>query len=143
MVHEQKDHSSVVGVESVPEELISRYGVINGDRESDDVYRVRDLVEKPAPKDAPSDLAIIGRYILEPQIFDHLEKIGPGQSGEYQLTDAMRALCRERQLYGLRFSGRRFDIGSKVDWIRATVELGLERKDLAPELRLALEKIMR
>ena len=142
-VHEQKDRSSVVGVESVPEELISRYGVIEGDPESDDLYRVRDLVEKPSAEDAPSDLAIIGRYILEPQIFDHLEKIGPGQSGEYQLTDAMRALCRERQLYGLRFSGRRFDIGSKVDWIRATVELGLKREDLAPELRPALEKIMR
>ena len=142
-VHEQKDRSSVVGVESVSKELVSRYGVIQGTKESDDVYRIHDLVEKPAAEDAPSDLAIIGRYILEPQIFDYLEKIGPGENGEYQLTDAMRALCRERQLYGLRFTGRRFDIGSKVDWIRATVELGLEREDLSRELRPALEKVLR
>lgn len=142
-VHEERDRSSVVGVESVPESLISRYGVIKGCKESDEVYLVQDLVEKPAANEAPSDLAIIGRYILEPQIFEYLEKIGPGENGEYQLTDAMRNLCKDRKLYGLRFTGRRFDIGSKVDWIRATVEMGLRRKDLAPELREVLETALR
>jgi UTP--glucose-1-phosphate uridylyltransferase len=142
-VHEQKDHASVVGVETVPKELISRYGVIKGVKETDDVYKVQDLIEKPTAENAPSDLAIIGRYIFEPHIFDYLEKIGPGANGEYQLTDAMRALCSDRRLYGLKFTGRRFDIGSKVDWIRATVELGMEREDLAPQLRPALEKILR
>jgi len=142
-VHEQKDHASVVGVETVPEALISRYGVIKGVKETDDVYQIQDLVEKPSAENAPSDLAIIGRYIFEPKIFDHLEKTGLGANGEYQLTDAMRALCKDRRLYGLKFTGRRFDIGSKVDWIRATVELGMERADLAPELRPALEKILR
>jgi UTP--glucose-1-phosphate uridylyltransferase len=142
-VHEQKDHASVVGVETVPEALISRYGVIKGVKETDDIYQVEDLVEKPSAKNAPSDLAIIGRYIFEPKIFDHLEKTGLGANGEYQLTDAMRALCMDRRLYGLKFTGRRFDIGSKVDWIRATVELGMEREDLAPELRPALERILR
>lgn len=141
--HEQMSGASVVGVETVPKSLISRYGVIEGDQKTDDVYLVRDLVEKPAPEDAPSDLAIIGRYIFEPQIFDYLESIDPGENGEYQLTDAMRILCKDRELYGLRFTGRRFDIGSKADWIRATVELGLERDDLAPELRPAIERIMR
>ncbi len=142
-VHEQKDHASVVGVESVPESLISRYGVIKGVKETDEVYMVEDLVEKPSVADAPSNLAIIGRYIFEPKIFDQIERTGIGKNGEYQLTDAMRALCKDRRLYGLKFTGRRFDIGSKVDWIRATVELAMEREDLAPELRPALEKILR
>jgi UTP--glucose-1-phosphate uridylyltransferase len=140
-VHSDKE-ASVVGVERVPKNQVDKYGVIDGVEESDGVYRVNDLVEKPAPEDAPSDLAVIGRYVFEPQIFDYLEKIGPGKNGEIQLTDAMRMLCKDRRLYGLRFDGRRFDIGSKVDWIRATVELGLERGDLEPELRPALRRLL-
>ena len=141
-VHAEKN-ASVVGVESVPESKISRYGVIDGEKDGDETYRVRDLVEKPSPEEAPSDLAIIGRYVFEPHIFDYLEKIGPGKDGEYQLTDAMRMLCSERELYGLKFTGRRFDIGSKADWIRATVELSLAREDLSEELRPSLEKLLR
>ena len=130
-------------MQSVGREDISRYGVIAGDTEEPDTYRVKDLIEKPAPDEAPSDLAIIGRYVFEPHIFDYLERIGPGKDGEYQLTDAMRMLCKERKLYGLRFSGRRYDIGSKVDWIRATVELSLEREDLSGELRQSLTRLVR
>ncbi|MCU0860659.1 MAG: UTP--glucose-1-phosphate uridylyltransferase GalU [Thermoplasmata archaeon] len=132
--------SSVVGVERVPKSKVSRYGVIKGTRVRDEIYRVEDLVEKPSPKEAPSDLAIIGRYVFEPEIFTYLEKIGPGKSGEYQLTDAMRLLCRRKGLYGLRFKGRRFDIGSKADWIRATVELSMDRPDLSEELGFAVRK---
>ena len=128
-VHEDMD-ASVVGVERVPKARISRYGVIKGKRVRDGIYKVDDLVEKPAPEDAPSDLAIIGRYVFQPEIFAFLEKIGPGKNGEYQLTDAMRLLCRRKGLYGLKFTGRRFDIGSKADWIRATVELSRDRTDL-------------
>ena len=127
--------SSVVGVEQVPKSRIQRYGVIKGKRFKDDLYKVDDLVEKPAPEEAPSDLAIIGRYVFQPEIFSFLEKIGPGKGGEYQLTDAMRLLCRKNGLYGLKFKGRRYDIGSKADWVRATIELSMERKDLADELR--------
>jgi UTP--glucose-1-phosphate uridylyltransferase len=140
-VHSEKE-ASVVGVQTVPKAQTTKYGVIDGQEESEGVYRVTDLVEKPSPEDAPSDLAVIGRYVFEPQIFDYLEKIGPGKNGEIQLTDAMRMLCKERSLYGLKFSGRRFDIGSKVDWIRATVELGLERPDLGEELRPALKRLL-
>jgi UTP--glucose-1-phosphate uridylyltransferase len=136
-VHE-RTHASVVGVESVPPSKISRYGVIKGERVDDEVFAVEDLVEKPSPEEAPSDLAIIGRYVLDPEIFSYLEKIGPGKGGEYQLTDAMRLLCKGKGLYGLRFKGRRFDIGDKSDWIRATVELAMEREDLGPELRSVL-----
>ncbi len=127
--------SSVVGVEQVPRSRISRYGVIKGRRFRDDLYKVDDLVEKPSADEAPSDLAIIGRYVFQPEIFTFLEKIGPGKDGEYQLTDAMRLLCRKKGLYGLKFKGRRFDIGSKADYVRATIALSMERMDLADELR--------
>jgi UTP--glucose-1-phosphate uridylyltransferase len=132
--------SSVVGVEQVPKSKIHRYGVIKGKRVKDDIYKVEDLVEKPSADKAPSDLAIIGRYVFQPDIFGFLEKIGPGSGGEYQLTDAMRFLCHKKGLYGLRFKGRRFDIGSKADWVRATLEIGLEREDIAPELRQSLSR---
>ena len=135
--------ASVVGVEQVPKSKIQRYGVIKGRRVKDDIYKVDDLVEKPSPEEAPSDLAIIGRYVFQPDIFQSLEKIGPGKGGEYQLTDAMRLVCRKNGMYGLKFKGRRFDIGSKVDWIRATVALSMERKDLADELKSAPEFAIR
>jgi UTP--glucose-1-phosphate uridylyltransferase len=141
-VHE-RTKSSVVAVESVPKSLVSRYGVIAGEKQDEGLYRITDLIEKPSPENAPSDLAIIGRYVFEPQIFDYLERIGPGANGEYQLTDAMRMLCAERKLHGLKFTGRRFDIGGKADWIRATVELALEREDLASELKSSLGQLFK
>ncbi len=131
--------ASVVGVEQVPKSKIHRYGVIKGKRTKDDIYKVDDLVEKPSPEEAPSDLAIIGRYVFQPEIFSSLEKIGPGKGGEYQLTDAMRLVCRKSGLYGLKFKGRRYDIGSKADWIRATIALSMDRKDLADELNSSPE----
>ena len=131
--------ASVVGIEQVPKSKLQRYGVIKGRRTKDDLYKIDDLVEKPSPEEAPSDLAIIARYVFQPDIFSSLEKIGPGKGGEYQLTDAMRLVCRKSGLYGLKFKGRRFDIGSKVDWIRATIALSMDRKDLAEELRSAPE----
>ncbi len=132
--------TSVVGVEQVPKSKVSRYGVIKGKRVRDEIYKVDDLVEKPSPEEAPSDLAIIGRYVFKPEIFTYLEKIGPGKDGEYQLTDAMRLLCKKDGLYGLRFKGRRFDIGSKSDWIRATVELSRDRPDLSGDLGFEVRK---
>lgn len=133
--------ASVVGVEQVPKFKIHKYGVIKGRRIRDDIYQVSDLVEKPSPDEAPSDLAIIGRYVFKPEIFRFLEKIGPGKGGEYQLTDAMRLLCGKKGLFGLKFKGRRFDIGSKADWVRATVALSMERADLAEELGQSLDHL--
>ncbi len=135
--------SSVVGVEQVPKSRIQRYGVIKGRKVRDDIYKVEDLVEKPAPSEAPSDLAIIGRYVLGPEIFGFLEKIGPGKGGEYQLTDAMRLMCRKNGLYGLKFKGKRYDIGSKADWVRATIALSMERKDIAEELGSSVDCLKR
>jgi UTP--glucose-1-phosphate uridylyltransferase len=134
---------SVVGVEQVPRAKLHRYGVIKGKKVKDDIYKVDDVVEKPNANEAPSDLAIIGRYVLKPEIFSHLERIGPGKNGELQLTDAMRLMCRKEGMYGLRFKGRRYDIGSKADWLRATLELSLEREELAEELRATFDKAVR
>ena len=136
----KETESSVVGVERVPKSDVSKYGIIEGKRARDHLYKVTDLVEKPSPEKAPSNLAIIGRYVFTPEIFTYLQRIGPGKNGEYQLTDAMRLLCKDRGLYGLRFEGRRYDIGSKADWIRATMELSMERPDLARELGTVLKR---
>ena len=135
--------ASVVGVEQVPKAKLHRYGVIKGKRVRDEVYKVEDLVEKPSASEAPSDLAIIGRYVFQPDIFKFLEKTSPGKGGEIQLTDAMRLMCRKSGLYGLRFKGKRYDIGSKADWVRATIELSLDRSDLADELRPSFEAACR
>jgi len=135
--------ASVVGVEQVPKDKLHRYGVIKGKRVRDEVYKVEDLVEKPSASEAPSDLAIIGRYVFQPDIFKFLEKTSPGKGGEIQLTDAMRLMCRKSGLYGLRFKGKRYDIGSKADWVRATIELSLDRSDLADELRPSFEAACR
>src|SRR4030065_2415958 len=120
---------SVVGVEQVPKSKLHRYGVIKGRKVKDDIYKVEDLVEKPHANEAPSDLAIIGRYVLKPEIFSHLERISPGKGGEYQLTDAMRLMCRKEGMYGLRVKGRRYDIGSKADLLRATTERDRDRRE--------------
>jgi UTP--glucose-1-phosphate uridylyltransferase len=131
---------SVVGVERVPKSKVSRYGIIKGSPTRKGLYKITDLVEKPSPAKAPSNLAIIGRYVFTPEIFRYLEKIGPGKGGEYQLTDAMKLLSEKNGMYGLKFAGRRYDIGSKPDWIRATIELSLERKDIARDLGFSVHK---
>ncbi len=135
---EQVD-SSVVGVEQVPRSRIHRYGVIKAKKLRDDLYKVEDLVEKPSAEEAPSDLAIIGRYVFKPEIFGFLERTGPGKGGEIQLTDAMRLMSRKGGLYGLKFKGRRFDIGSKADWVKATLALSMDREEIARELRGTLD----
>jgi len=104
----------------------------------DGVWRIRDMVEKPDPGSAPSDLAIIGRYLLPPEIFPALEGVPPGAGGEIQLTDGLRALLRARPIYGFEFRGRRYDAGSKLGFLQATVEFALRRPDLAEGFRAYL-----
>jgi len=130
----------VLAVMEVPAENISAYGAIdaepvayNGGR--DRVYRIRDLVEKPKPSEAPSNLAIIGRYVLTPEIFDSLQTIEPGSGGEIQLTDALKHLLRNRPIYGYRFEGTRYDAGDKLGFLKATVEFALRRRDLGGAFR--------
>jgi len=125
----------VLAVMEVPRETISAYGSIDAEPVfhnggNDRVYRIRDLVEKPKPSEAPSNLAIIGRYVLTPEIFDSLQAIDPGSGGEIQLTDALRHLLRSRPIYAYRFEGQRYDAGDKLGFLKATVEFGLRRHDL-------------
>jgi UTP--glucose-1-phosphate uridylyltransferase len=121
----------VVALMQVDRAEIHRYGVIDGVRERDGVYRIRDLVEKPKAKDAPSDLAIIGRYILTPDIFDVLKDLPPGRGGEIQLTDALKVLLGKRPLYGLVFAGTRYDAGDKLGFLKATVDFALENPSVS------------
>jgi len=129
-------HASVVAVMEVPNEETARYGVIGGQRvDGDDgrLWKVDQLVEKPAPGYSPSNLAIIGRYVLTPKIFDKLERTTHGAGGEIQLTDAIQALMEEQAVYGYEFDGTRYDAGTTMGWLKASVELALVRPDLGEE----------
>ncbi|MDD4059762.1 MAG: UTP--glucose-1-phosphate uridylyltransferase GalU [Kiritimatiellae bacterium] len=125
---------SVVALEAVPQDRVSRYGIVDGTAVTDDVVLIRDLVEKPAPEEAPSNLAIASRYVLTPEIFDHLAQVRPGKNGEIQLTDAMRMQVAARAMYGLKFAGRRHDAGNKLDFIKTNILYALERPDLHDKL---------
>jgi UTP--glucose-1-phosphate uridylyltransferase len=130
----------VLAVMEVPPENISAYGCIDGEPvvhngTTDRVFRIRDLVEKPKQNEAPSNLAIIGRYVLTPDIFDSLQSIQPGSGGEIQLTDALRHLLRSRPIYAYRFEGTRYDAGDKLGFLKATVEYALRRRDLGGPFR--------
>jgi UTP--glucose-1-phosphate uridylyltransferase len=133
----------VIAVQQVAKDQISSYGVIKGTAEgpSGRVYRIDDLVEKPKAEDAPSDLAIIGRYILTPDIFEMLEKTARDKAGEIQLTNGLRALREKRALYGHRFEGVRHDAGNKLGFLIATVEFALKRKDLGAPFREYLKSL--
>lgn len=131
-VYEKYD-APVIGTMQVKGEAISRFGVIDSEEVSDGVYKINAMVEKPPFAEAPSDLAIIGRYILTPDIFQEIENTTPGAGGEIQLTDAMRSLLKKRPFYAVRFQGTRHDAGDKLGFLIATVEYALQREDLAPE----------
>ena len=132
-------HGSVVAVAEVPHEETSRYGIIAGEPvegpDGDRTYRVSQLVEKPEPEDAPSNLAVIGRYVLTPKIFEKLEQTQRGAGGEIQLTDAIQALMDEQSVFGYAFEGQRYDAGTTMGWLQASVELALARPDLGTEFR--------
>jgi UTP--glucose-1-phosphate uridylyltransferase len=136
----------VLAVMEVPPENISAYGAIDAEPvmhngRNDRVYRIRDLVEKPKQQDAPSNLAIIGRYVLTPEIFGSLQSIDPGSGGEIQLTDALRHLLRSRPIYAYRFDGTRYDAGDKLGFLKATVEFALRRHDLGGPFREYLKTL--
>ena len=133
-VYEKYD-APVVAIMHVAGEAISRFGVLDVDEVEEGVYRVKDMVEKPPPAQAPSDLAIIGRYVFTPDIFDEIEETKPGAIGEIQITDAMRSLLKKRDFYAVRFEGTRYDAGDKLGFLIATVEFGLKHSELADEFR--------
>ncbi len=121
---------SVLGVEKVPREETNKYGIVATDERDGRISRVTQIVEKPQPQDAPSTLAVVGRYVLSPTIFQKLETIGRGAGGEIQLTDAIAALLGEESVYAYEFEGKRYDCGSKLGYLQATVEYGLKHESL-------------
>jgi UTP--glucose-1-phosphate uridylyltransferase len=135
---------SVVALKEVNREEISLYGCAAAEavKGRDELVRVTDIVEKPPPEKAPSNLAVIGRYVLTPAIFTALEKVSPGAGGEIQLTDAIKLLLADQAVFGWRFSRGRYDVGNKLDYLRATIELAMEREDLGPPLRAHLERLL-
>ncbi len=134
--------SSVVALKNFPPENISSYGCVRYEGLEENLVRVLDIVEKPAPEVAPSNLAVMGRYVLTPEIFDVLDQVPPGAGGEIQLTDAMAMLLNEQPMYGHVFEHGRFDVGDKLDYLRATVELAIDREDLGPKFRSFLADLV-
>ena len=130
-----------LAVEGVPDNRISSYGIIEGQALEDSIYRVTNLVEKPAAHEAPSNLGIVGRYILEPQIFEYLAKTPPDAKGEIQLTDGIAMLLNSSTVYAHRFSGTRYDCGSPIGLFEASIEIALKNKESSLGLRNAIEKL--
>jgi UTP--glucose-1-phosphate uridylyltransferase len=133
---------SVLAVQEVRREDIRLYGAVKPEWVEDDLARVVDIVEKPSPEEAPSNLAAIGRYVLTPEIFDAIRETTPDAGGEVQLTDALRLLAGEQAVYAFRFENGRYDIGKKLDYLRATVEMAVEREDLGPGFRAFLSDLV-
>jgi UTP--glucose-1-phosphate uridylyltransferase len=135
-------NANILAVEKVPKERVHMYGVVGVGERKGKAFAITKMVEKPQASEAPSDLTITGRYILQPQIFELLEKQAAGAGGEIQLTDAMLALSRSQPFYGLEFEGRSFDCGSKIGFLAANIAYGFERADIAPELRAELRRLL-
>ncbi len=139
-VYESK-RASILGVQIVPRSDTDKYGIVAVEADRSPTSRVRSIVEKPKPAQAPSNLAVVGRYVLAPSIFEHLERIGRGAGGEIQLTDGIAALMREEAVYAYRFSGKRYDCGNKLGYLQATVEYALGHPVLGRDFRKYLEKL--
>jgi UTP--glucose-1-phosphate uridylyltransferase len=143
MVHIHERYGrSVVALKEFPRSEISAYGVALPEAVDETLVRILDVVEKPKPEDAPSNLAVMGRYVFTPEIFDCLERIEPGAGGEMQLTDAIALLLEQQTIYGYVFEDGRYDIGAKLDYLRATVELAINREDLGPQFRAFLADLV-
>jgi UTP--glucose-1-phosphate uridylyltransferase len=136
----QKYQKSVVALERVPQELTYRYGVMDGYEVEKDFFRAKDFVEKPIPENAPSDLVIASRYIFTSEIFNYLELTKPGLGNEIQLTDAMRFMLKDQDIFGYKFDGIRYDIGNKLDFIKTNLIFGLKNQEIGKELENWLRK---
>ncbi|SAK41006.1 UTP--glucose-1-phosphate uridylyltransferase GalU [Caballeronia ptereochthonis] len=132
-------HSSVIGVEEIPPEDSKSYGIIDGKEWEDNIFKLSGIVEKPEPAVAPSNLGVVGRYVLKPRIFDHIRALKPGAGGELQLTDAIQSLLSDEQVLAYKYHGTRFDCGSKLGYLKATVEFALRH----PEVKAEFEEYLR
>ena len=129
----ERESSGVIGVQKVPQEAVGSYGVISGDAVNDNLWRISDIVEKPKPEEAPSNIAVVGRYILDASIFKILEETKAGSGGELQLTDAIANQIKQRSVYAYEFDGRRYDCGSKLGYLQATVEYGMKHPEVGSD----------
>lgn len=134
-------NNSVIGVQTVAHEVTYQYGIVNGKAVDERVYKVKDLVEKPAVEEAPSDVAILGRYILTPNVFHYLENQERGAGGEIQLTDALKRMAKDEAVYAYDFKGHRYDCGSKIGFLQANIEFGLRRPDLRKDLEKYIKQL--
>ncbi|AZR74909.1 UTP--glucose-1-phosphate uridylyltransferase [Anoxybacter fermentans] len=134
---------AILAVSRVPKEDVSSYGILDAEQVNENLYRVKDMVEKPSPEEAPSNLAVIGRYILPPEIFDILESLPPGKDNEIQLTDAIKILNQTQQVYGFVCEGKRYDVGNIQGFLEATVELALMRPELKDSFASYLKEIVK
>ena len=132
-------NSSVIGVEKITKDQSRSYGVISGKKLEPNLFKMDGIVEKPAPEDAPSNLGVVGRYILSPQIFSHIKNLKPGSGGEYQLTDAIQSLLQKEQVLGYQYDGIRYDCGSKLGYLKATIEFALTHPDVSTEFKAYLK----
>lgn len=138
----EKYEKTVVGVQRVQPSEVSKYGIISALAQHDKILQISDLIEKPTPARAPSDIAIMGRYILKPNIFPFLKTQERGTGNEYQLTDALREVCQQEGLLGLELQGDRYDIGDKFGYMKAIIEMGLQREELQPQLIEYLKQVL-
>jgi UTP--glucose-1-phosphate uridylyltransferase len=140
-VYENYGGAGVIAVEPVPREAINKYGIIAPEPVAGRVYRIDDLVEKPEPEESPSDLGVVGRYVLTPEIFAAIEATGPGTGGEIQITDALRILLGRQPLYACRFEGTRYDTGTPLGWIKACIAYAVRHPEIGPDLTKYLRDI--
>lgn len=133
----------LIGVEEVPENKVDRYGIVDGEKIDDTVYKISNLIEKPTIKEAPTRLAIGGRYILTPEIFGHIRGLSAGKGGEIQLTDALRSMCATQEILAHKFEGKRYDIGNKLDYLITEVEFAVDREDLGYDFRNFLKSFVK
>lgn len=139
----ERTGGSVLGCQEVPLEDVSAYGIVAGDKTDDPrLMRVRDMIEKPTQEEAPSRMAVLGRYIIKPAIFDILASTKPGKGGEIQLTDALKVLAQQDEVYAYNFRGQRYDVGNKLGFLKATVEFALRRPDLGAPFRAYLKDMV-
>lgn len=141
-IYEQYD-SSILGVQTVADDQVNKYGIVQGDKIADRMYTVENMVEKPKIGEAPSNVAVLGRYIITPAIFPLLEKQEAGAGGEIQLTDALCKLAQQEKMYAYDFVGRRYDVGSKQGFLEATVDFALDRADLRDEFMTYLQEVVK
>ncbi len=138
----EKHQSSILGVQEVTYDDVSKYGIVDGKQIDDRLYTVKDLVEKPAKEKTPSNIAILGRYIISPEIFEILGHTQPGKGGEIQLTDGLKELALREEMYAYIFEGKRYDVGNKLGFLEATVEYALRREDLRRDFLEYLKRIV-